>query len=86
MEQRGSQGGRCVVQDIACNTNVVFGDGVSKDEIYFEQASCQSFISLENAMLLEVEILFFFVHLGINYFGFLCVNVGSMKILMFPHI
>ncbi len=74
------------MQDIACNINAIFGDQILEVEMYFEQVSCQSFISLENAMLLEVEIFFFFVHLGINYFGFLCVSVGLMKIVMFPHI
>jgi hypothetical protein len=29
---------------------------------------------------------FFLVHLGINYFRSLCVSVGSMKIVAFPHI
>jgi hypothetical protein len=61
-----------VGQDIARNTNAIFGDGVPKGETYFGQLSCQSLISLENAMLFEVELLLFFVHLGINYFGFLC--------------
>jgi hypothetical protein len=40
------------VQDFAHNTNANFGDGVPKDETYFEQVSCEFVIFLENAMLL----------------------------------
>jgi hypothetical protein len=41
---------------------------------------------LENVMLLEVEIIFLVVHLGINYVGFLCVSTSLIKIVVFPHI
>jgi len=75
-----------VVQNIACNINAIFGVGVFKDETCFQQVSCQYFMFLENVMLLEVEIIFLVVHLGINYFGFLCVNTSLIKIVVLPHI
>jgi hypothetical protein len=39
--------GTSVLQGTMCNTNAIFGERVSKEEICFEQASIGLFISLD---------------------------------------
>jgi hypothetical protein len=61
-----------VVQNIMCNTNVIFGIGVSKDDTCFEQIilffylfekHCEFFFGLQ------------FAHFKLIYLGIMCVNV-----------
>jgi hypothetical protein len=72
------------MQEVVCNTNVVFGVRVFEDVICFEQVN----VFFRNLFKIHHELFFYlqFAHLKLIYLGIMCVSVGLTRIIMLLHI